>query len=66
MLGSFQFLMPPVSRAHAVRLLSWSCLLSPGTLYMNAMPPAVMGMKLNGKLGGVVSVFPTYPMSLTA
>ena len=33
---------------------------------MNAMPPAVIGMKLNGKLGGVVSVFPTYPMSLTA
>jgi len=33
---------------------------------MNAIPPAVIGMKLNAKLGGVVSVFPTYPMSLTA
>ena len=33
---------------------------------MNAIPPAVMGMKLKGKLGGVVSVLPTYPMSLTA
>jgi hypothetical protein len=33
---------------------------------MKAMPPAVTGMKLNAKLGGVVSVLPTYPMSLTA
>lgn len=59
MVPSFQFVMPPVSNSQASAALSWSCFDNPGTLYMKAMPPAVIGMKLKGKLGGVVSVFPT-------
>ena len=34
---------------------------------MNATPAAVIGMKMKGKLGGVVPIVPdTYPVSLTA
>ena len=35
-------------------------------LYMKAMPPAVIGTKMNGNFGGVVSEVPRYAMSLAA